>query len=1269
MLVEGTLVSADISGFTALSERLAELGHEGAEQLTDLLNRCFAEMIDACERRGGDVIKFGGDALLVLFTGAEHARHAATAMAVMHRIVSRDWSTESAKRVSLGISQGAHSGRFGCSLVDMGHIELLVGGPAVSETVGREGEAGRGQILVSADMADLLPSDWLGRPAASGARPLVRRRIPTDDPGPPPPARAGVDGLDRYLAQALAESVSAGVPGEHRQVVIAFLDISETDTLYRRAGGLALHEACEQVAVNVRSILQDHPVHLMASDAYVNGTKLILTAGAPVSTDADEDHMLLALHELFSMDNPLPMKAGVNRGHVFVGDLGGPTRRAYTVMGDAVNLAARLMQHAGAGEVVASHDVIDRADTSFAVTELEPFLVKGKSHPIHAAVIGEPSAAEPDQPHIGHIGFVGRTSELADLTRLAGEASNGGGHLVEVTGEPGIGKSRLVREALQHHPELQLHRMRGGQYARNSPFFTIRGLLRRVLEIESEDPIEVGVELTDWVSSHAPDLTQWLPLIAIPLGAEVPSTPQVDLLAEQFRRDRLLRVTSDLLAQAMDGPTVLLAEDIHLFDTSSLDIIRQLGGRINARPWLIIATHRAEPGFVRPDSHQINLQALSEAELGSLAESAADLAGGDSADTRRLRSLAERAGGNPLFLLELVTAIREAGTDELPETVESLVTTRIDLLPAPDRMLLREAAVSGATFEADLLAEAFERSDLRQAGRWEALADFLVRDRPGTYRFRHGLYRDVAYAGLSYRRRREAHRSLGLTLEDRSRDHVVDVAPLLSDHFDRCRDRDRAWRYSVLAGDAARDTYANIEAINLYERALRNALSDDGSGRARVAEALGDVRHLNGEYEHAVEAFQRSRSEVGERAEDGVRLLRKIGNVRVREGELPNALRWYTRALKRLDGVSAEQQRLIEEAQVALGRAGALHRQGRNDKCAIWAERSARAAELADDRAARAGAYNMLEIAYRTLGRSQAAAEYSERALEMYAGSGDLVGEANVLNNRGIQAHFAGNWSEAIEDYDRSRLLRRQAGDVVGEALAANNIGEILSLQNRFDEAREHFESARVAWRTANYTVGVAYVMANLGVLEARAGDSERGLALLDEAEAAMTRLGVTGMLLDANARRVEAHLLAGRTHAALTLATELATRLRADHAGDDTLGTQLLPLLGLAYLRSGDVDTARSTLADAERQAAHNGDLYIEALSLAAAAELERAQGRDPGELHRRAGEIFDGLELVEWPGVVVQDRLTSMGDGGVKASSTGPRRGRDVSGRHRRS
>ena len=949
LIFEGTLVSADISGFTALSERLAGLGHEGAEELTDLLNRCFGQMIEACEERGGDIVKFGGDALLVLFTDDDHALRAVAAMECMRSVVAQPWSTNSVRHVRLGISQGAHSGLFGFSLVDGGHLELLVGGPAVSRTVDYEAAAGRGQILLSPTTAELVPGAWLGRPSADGARPLRRGLAEVGAVGLVPlDAQRGIDGLDRYLAAPLIEQVLSTADGEHRQVAIAFINAGGTDDLYFAEGPEALHEACRAVADNVREVLRAHPVHLLASDAYSNGAKMILTAGAPVSTDADDDHLLLALHDLFSRPSPLPLRAGANRGHVYVGDLGSTTRRTFTVMGDAVNLAARLMQKARPGEIVASAAILERARTTFHAEPLEPFLVKGKSKPIAAALLGDPighrrdDGESPDQT--GIVEFVGRAAELASIDHLAAGALEGLGAVVEITGEAGIGKSRLVREALTRRPEFTRHAFRGGQYAKNSPYFVIRVFLRELIAVaESDDPRTVGARLRSWVGSNAPELTSWLPLLAIAVGAEVDTTPEVDRLGEEFRRERLLAAVADVIDAALGDRVALIAEDVHLFDSASQDVIARLARRAADRAWLVVLVHRGGLDLGLESAHRresIDLMALDADDARRLAEVATRIAGTTDhvGDARQLERLADRAGGHPLYLLELLSAGLDSEHDEaLPESIESLVTTRIDKLPAQDRVLLREASVAGLVIDTTLIAESFDQPDLVAPDRWHALGDFLEHRGGDRFRFRHDLYRAVAYEGLAYRRRRHVHRALGHALERRHEGDLARVAPLLSTHFDRGRDDDRAWTYSVLAADTSRAGYANEEAVMLYRRALDHAGSAtpaEPEEVARVAEALADVYVLSARYSAAVEAYQNSRRANRASISREARMLRKIGSVREREGRLSQALRWYSRAQRRIIDLPAGPDRSHEEAETALSRAGTLNRQGRNRESA-----------------------------------------------------------------------------------------------------------------------------------------------------------------------------------------------------------------------------------------------------------------------------------------------------------------------------------------------
>ena len=541
----------------------------------------------------------------------------------------------------------------------------------------------------------------------------------------------------------------------------------------------------------------------------------------------------------------------------------------------------------------------------------------------------------------------------------------------ELSGQAGIGKTRLIAEVLDRHPGLTPIFLRGGQYARNTPYFVVRRLIRQIAEIDTDgDPAEHGRQLRDFVAQVAPDQLPWLPLLALVVGVDVDPTPEVDRLAEQFRRERLLSTTVDVLDAAGRGsPAAIVAEDAYWFDEASLEILQEMSRRVTRRPWFIVATLRPESEPVvstdQPGVARMDLLPLDGADTEALARAAGDADGATDLE-RRIADLAARAGGHPLFVLELVAAAG-AGDDTLPESIESLVTTRIDTLAPADRLLLREAAVGGAVVDPPLLASALARDELASPDRWSALSDFLRPEGP-RLRFRHALYQDVAYQGLSYRHRRDVHQRLGETIEQSAQDGT-DTAPLLSLHFHRSGDHDRAWTYSEIGADAARAAYANSEAITLYQRALDSGARSSGVDRsemASVAERLGDVCDLDAQYEPAFAAFQRARK-LGLSGTGGeARLLRKIGRVRRNQGSYSQALRWFGRSIRAADAVPDPSERSREEAEITLGYAGTLHRQGRNLEAATWAER-ARAA--ACGRGRRPGVGGRLQHARRRVAR------------------------------------------------------------------------------------------------------------------------------------------------------------------------------------------------------------------------------------------------------------------------------------------------------------
>jgi tetratricopeptide (TPR) repeat protein len=478
---------------------------------------------------------------------------------------------------------------------------------------------------------------------------------------------------------------------------------------------------------------------------------------------------------------------------------------------------------------------------------------------------------------------------------------------------------------------------------------------------------------------------------------------------------------------------------------------------------------------------------------------------------------------------ELVTASRSGEGGALPETVETLITTRIDTLEPGDRFLLRNASVLGARFERDLLADvlADELEDVGDLDRWRRLGEFVAWEGTNTLRFSHDLFRTVAYEGLSFRWRREIHGRVGSVLERRAGAGAVELAPLLSLHFLHAEDYERAWRYSVAVGELAQRRSANVDAAELFQRALTAAdhLELPPAEVARIAEALGDVCELAARYEEAGAAYRRARELAG----DGLpqtRLMLKEGVLRERLGNYPEALDWYGRGLEALDVEAAAGNGLDSRVQLELATAGVKYRQGRFGEGIAWSTRAAEHAELAGNRAALGHAYYLVHLNQIALGKTDD--EHARLAVPMLEEAGDLVLQSNLVNNFGIEAYFAGRWDEASELYRRSGELSRRVGDVVNVARAENNEGEILSDQGKLEEAEALFVEAQRVWRAARYPVGIALVTSNLGRVAARAGRFDEALELLTEALVAFEALGSEAFVRETEARQAECFVLAG---------------------------------------------------------------------------------------------------------------------------------------------
>ena len=1214
---DGTLVFIDVSGFTQLSERLARQGREGAERLADAIGRCFTTLLTVAYECGGGLLKFGGDALLLLFDGDGHAERACRAAVGMRRTLREAGRLEEGGvRVTLRMSVGVHSGECSFFVTHGDHRELLVTGPAATEVVRMERAAATGQIVVSDQTAARLPAACT-RAAAGPGRLLHRAPAAPGDPPPQrswqPPGHRLESALSPLLRAHLQDG--AGAP-EHRLVTVAFIRFSGVEGLLARAGTESVADALEDLVERTAGAAARRGVCLLGSDVDADGGKLLLTAGAPIASDDDDERMLLTLREILDGRGPLPVKIGVNRGAVFAGDIGPAYRRTYTVMGDAVNVAARLMAAAPDGEMYATERVLEGSATLFAVTRLAPFRVKGKARPVEAFAVGPATGSRSREALLADRRFplAGRRRELDALEAALTAVREGGGRVVEIVSEPGLGKSRLLEELRSRASDLRGLHATCETYTAAIPHGASRQLLRQILRV----PVDAGDELVaarlrTAVQGAAPMLEPWLPLLAIAFGIDLPPTQVVAQLDEEFRRSKLHELVVDFLRATVPGPALIEIEDGHAMDPASAGLLRAVAAAAATSPWLLAVTRReGGTGLLAPaGAHVLRIEPdpLEPDETLTLAR---EVTRNVPLPPRVLELAAERSGGNPQYLRDLLRAATH-DAEHLPESIEAAAVARLDRLPPADRALVRRAAVLGRTFDPTLVPLVLDDDQpAPDAETWARLHRYFEPDGEWYLRFRRQLVWEAAYASLPFRTRRRLHLRAGLELERRLGDEAAAVLAL---HFDRGGDHERTWRYARRAGDAALRRLAPIEGVAAYRRALEagRILGAPVAERALLWEALGDAYAQLGELALGHHAFTAARRLA---AADPVRqaeLFLRHAELSVEAGRTRPGVRWALRGLRTLDGAD-DDAAPAARARLTAMLATLRQRQGRAAEAIALCETAIGAAEAAGEERALAHACYVLDWALVESGRASQAG-HSERALAIYRRLGDVGREAAVLNNAGGFAHRDGRWNDAMTLYLEGAEASARSGNAANAAFGDCNVGELLSDQGHWDEAESLLRRARQVWQATGYEWGVAYATAQLGRLSARAGREGQAYTRLVDALARFRALGVEGDVQFVDALLGEAAAFA---HDART-SGEIADRLLA--AADTGL---LLPLLhrlkAFALAQADDRDGAARELraAAAAGRAQHQPYETLVALdALAALAGLDAVADAERCALH----------------------------------------------------
>ncbi len=1219
------MVFVDISGFTRMSERLARHGRVGAEELTEVIGTTFGALLPAAYAYGANLLKFGGDALLLLFTEDGHELRACAAALAMQRMMDAVGICEtSAGKVTLRMSVGIHSGDFDFFLVGDSHRELIVAGPSASRTVEMESAASATQILLSPDTVAALPRSNRGR--AKGPGILLKGSVEAEETEYRA-ATSPAEDLARFVPIGLCSLLLGGeVEPEHRPATVAFLHFHGFDAVIKNQGCDVAARRLDALVGAVQEAVDRRGVTFLGTDISVNGGKIILTAGVPSTTGNDEEQMLLAMRQVASGDPALPVSIGVNWGSVFSGEIGTPYRRTYTVMGDTVNLAARLMAKAPAGEIYATSGVLEGSRTTFATTALTPFMVKGKKLPVEAVSVGDPMGSRAAHGGAG-LPLIGRDDELARMTMAWEKARGGSGQMVEISAEAGMGKSRLIEEFLATSQPDGLVTAECRLYQAATAYFPFRALLRGVWQLDVLEADQPEKALVNLVDTKAPDLAPWLSLIALPLGLEIPESVEVKQMEDQFRPARTLAAVGTLLEETITSPTVFVIEDTHWMDEPSRELLGGLLSGLSHYPWLIVLTRRpGDDGFVAPADPQVTtipLEPLGLEQAKALIHRATEES---PLPPQQVERLARQAQGRPLFLVELLQTLRSSGSlEEIPQSVEAMIAARIDTLPLSDRNILRRVSVLGAGFKIEHTSAVLgtEEKDPRQKTRTiKRLSDFLSLDRSGWVQFHHALIRDVAYAGLPFRTRQDLHARVGDSIFADCDDHPEEFAELLSLHYFHASRWSRSWLFSQMAADRAKEIYANHEAEVFYERALQSAARlgwVERSDRARVLTDLAGVQYEAGWYDRAMASLRAAIRLLPDDPVARADLRLDLARCHQRMGALSLALRETALGLKLVEGREGLEARRAA-ARLRSVRAGLLLDQLRPRLALKVGLQAVEEAEASGDPAALARAYTNIDEAYQILGRRDQAV-HEERALEIFEELGDLRNVTTLAINLGVQAYSDGHWDDAISLYTKAQEVSRRSGNIPAESAAAANLGEVLISRGQLDGAETVLKEARRVLRGQKVVGFALFAETQLARLMMERGEYDGAVSALTQVIDEANRVGQPYFAVDASVHLADALTRSGDPEDALSV-IETAQEL----AGEDAALYEV-PLLRLQADALVALDRLLEARAHAELALASAREqrlAYEEALLLLVMTQIGGA-GSD--EVLEEAHRLFEDL------------------------------------------
>ncbi|MEC9464385.1 MAG: adenylate/guanylate cyclase domain-containing protein, partial [Myxococcota bacterium] len=885
----GAVLFLDISGFTKMTEALAEKGAEGTEQITRILNHHFDTLVGIVESFSGEVVKYAGDAFAAIWIcpiagkDIRQVVHRASTCALKMQYARK--SLEKKHKTKLQFKIG-----IGCGALKLTHVggvndkwDLLVKGAALEQAVFAEGCAVPGDTVVSHKAWECVAPVASGKEHASGnyflkglkkqakARAVKDRQIK-------PEAESSIR---LYVPASVTSRIDAGQGayiGELRQATIMFCNLPDIRSRASVDKDQRIIEQVQQVIFKYEGAINK----LSIDD---KGVSVLAVWGLPPLVHENDPERAvraaLGIQEVFG-PKKVRCSIGVTTGQAFSGAIGGETRKEYTVIGDVVNLSARLMQNAKGG-ILTDIATFNAAQQKVQFKALSEITVKGKSKPIKIfRPVGAGGASVKITANKKFI--VGRKKERSILSsELKGLELDTPSRVLVIQGEPGTGKSHLVHHTMQLAKEAGLKSFIGeaSSIETSTPYLAWRGLFIQLLGFNERGRRQSPKDLVLKMLSTNPEYEKRAPVLNEVLNIRIPENDYSRRLGGKVRAERAQELLIHLLQiLTQEERYIFVLEDAHWFDTASWELLMALVQNVSGV--IVLLTTRAMP--LPPPTWYVQLLKRNSTQMmriGNLSkEEAAQLVAfklGVKEIPEALQVMVyDHSQGNPFFTHELAMTLEDEGMViiddgecqlppnfgakghlEVPNTIEGVVGSRIDALSPPQQLALKVASVIGRSFEFKLLAAVYpvaqDREDLGRHLDSLRARGFVDQDKVGKSKlfiFHHVITQEVSYKLMLFDQRRAIHREIALWMEDLKKGQSKGYFGLLAHHWSHTDNVKKAYGYLDKAGELARRAGAYHESAEFFGRALELSENPDldEANQADESKRAGWQRKLSDSY-------------------------------------------------------------------------------------------------------------------------------------------------------------------------------------------------------------------------------------------------------------------------------------------------------------------------------------------------------------------------------------------------------------------------------------